>query len=251
MRQPEIYDALCQSRGHTWDISHYLHVGRSLEPRSILEVGAGTGRILIPMLREGLDVYGLEVNSEMLEAARKKAVAMKLDQADINRRLLCGDIFTSSLDQRFGGVLASYNFLSLIPPCKIDHFLGRVEKLLGQGGVLAFDIVVADQLPWGKGSNTWEEEIVLSIRGREAHYVACGSFSPSTRIHIIQERVDFLNGVIHEERLELYQWKPAMLEECMWDAGWIVDQARLDETGKPFSSASRVFAGRASLAHST
>src|SRR6266481_2341355 len=38
-----------------------------------LEVACGTGRLLIPYLRDGLDIEGLDASAEMLDICRRKA----------------------------------------------------------------------------------------------------------------------------------------------------------------------------------
>ncbi len=42
-------------------------------PGPALEIGCGTGRLLIPYLRDGLDVEGLEPSPDMLDICREKA----------------------------------------------------------------------------------------------------------------------------------------------------------------------------------
>jgi len=43
-----------------------------------LEIACGTGRLLLPFLRDGLEVEGLDTSAEMLERLRSKARAMQL-----------------------------------------------------------------------------------------------------------------------------------------------------------------------------
>lgn len=44
-----------------------------------LEVASGTGRLLLPYVRDGLDVEGVDSSAEMLEICRRKAAAMGVD----------------------------------------------------------------------------------------------------------------------------------------------------------------------------
>lgn len=52
-----------------------------------LEIGCGTGRLLVPLVEDGLDVEGLELSSEMLELCRQKAaqhgIEVTLHQQDM------------------------------------------------------------------------------------------------------------------------------------------------------------------------
>jgi len=52
-------------------------------PRAyVLDVGAGTGRISIPLLERGLDVIGCDLSSKMLMRLREKFPAARIAQAD-------------------------------------------------------------------------------------------------------------------------------------------------------------------------
>lgn len=48
----------------------------------ILEVGAGTGRIAVPLLKLGADWFGCDLSPKMMERLRLKAPAARLAQAD-------------------------------------------------------------------------------------------------------------------------------------------------------------------------
>src|ERR1051325_6993430 len=53
------------------DIRYYVE--RALEkPESILELGCGTGRITLPLLRRGLSVTAVDISSGMLSAFQDK-----------------------------------------------------------------------------------------------------------------------------------------------------------------------------------
>ena len=45
----------------------------SYAPRSVLDAGCGTGRVAIELARRGLDVVGVDLDAEMIAAARRKA----------------------------------------------------------------------------------------------------------------------------------------------------------------------------------
>jgi SAM-dependent methyltransferase len=45
----------------------------SLDPRSVLDAGCGTGRVAIELFRRGLDVVGVDLDPSMLARARAKA----------------------------------------------------------------------------------------------------------------------------------------------------------------------------------
>jgi SAM-dependent methyltransferase len=60
-----------------WDQAFYEQRLRANGGRA-LEVACGTGRLLLPLLRDGCDVEGLDTSREMLDRLRAKARAMNL-----------------------------------------------------------------------------------------------------------------------------------------------------------------------------
>jgi ubiquinone/menaquinone biosynthesis C-methylase UbiE len=59
--------------------------GRAGPDARLLEVGAGTGRISLPLLARGADLVGVDLSSRMLARQRRKEAAARLAQADAIR----------------------------------------------------------------------------------------------------------------------------------------------------------------------
>jgi len=55
----------------------------SLQPRSVLDAGCGTGRVAIELARRGVEVVGVDVSRSMIEQARRQAPALKWVQSDL------------------------------------------------------------------------------------------------------------------------------------------------------------------------
>ncbi|MDR0140242.1 class I SAM-dependent methyltransferase [Metabacillus idriensis] len=67
----EVYD-IDKPVGHSFgDIEYYRERLREVKGR-ILEPGAGSGRIYIPLLQDGLNVEGIDQSPEMLESCKKR-----------------------------------------------------------------------------------------------------------------------------------------------------------------------------------
>lgn len=79
-----------QVAGLNYDVAFYVDLARGAGGR-VVEVGAGTGRIAIPLAAAGARVLGLDLHREMLEIARRKVLAaglgdrLHLVQADMRR----------------------------------------------------------------------------------------------------------------------------------------------------------------------
>jgi SAM-dependent methyltransferase len=66
----------------------------------VLEIGCGTGRVLIPTARAGIDITGIDLSEHMLEVCRGKLL---LEPAEVQARvhLLRGDMRDFALRQQF------------------------------------------------------------------------------------------------------------------------------------------------------
>ena len=59
------------------DLEFYLELCRSARGK-VLELGCGTGRVLIPAAAEGVDIVGLDLSPHMLARCREKLAAYKV-----------------------------------------------------------------------------------------------------------------------------------------------------------------------------
>jgi SAM-dependent methyltransferase len=238
VRTPAVYDALMARGGRTWDLGYYAGLtGRW--PGAVLELGTGTGRLFCALLAAGRDVYGIDNCRPMLDAARAKALERFGREAA--RRLSLADARQMSLERQFGSILAPYNLLALVPRGDLPALLGRVAAHLSPEGRFAFDLFVADHMPWSDPPYTWHEEQRLSVDGESTEYRADGRFDPVSRSHTIHERVVFPSGRLVEERLHLYQWDTGELEAALRRDGWRFEGEPVDEEGRPFGRTARTY----------
>ena len=106
----------------------------------VLELGCGTGRILIPVARAGLDIVGLDRAPSMLAVAREKIAALS---AEIRRRIRIveGDMRSFRLDQRFRLAMIPYRaFLHLLTTEDQERALGCIRRHLADDGRLVLNV---------------------------------------------------------------------------------------------------------------
>jgi len=100
----------------------------------ILELGCGTGRVLLHLARRGYAVTGIDNSPEMLAQCQAKLNAAPL--------LLCADMQDFTTDQRFKLALMPFNtFMHLLTPEAQIAALTCCRKHLADGAVLALDVV--------------------------------------------------------------------------------------------------------------
>jgi SAM-dependent methyltransferase len=120
------------------DVEFYLDCARRFGS-PILELGTGTGRILIPLAEAGYEVVGLDLSRAMLGVA-----AAKLDErpevAD-RVRLVEGDMTNFDLGQRFAlAIIPARSFQHVVTPAGQRETLRCVRRHLMPSGHLILDL---------------------------------------------------------------------------------------------------------------
>jgi SAM-dependent methyltransferase len=135
------YDSLAalyqlQYANYRDDISFYTRLAERLGVNQILELGAGSGRVSIPLARRGFEVTGLELSPKMLELGRENAA-----REGVNVNFVQGDARDFKLEQRFPLIIAPFNALMHLYTIQDqDKALSCIKSHLEPGGVLAFDV---------------------------------------------------------------------------------------------------------------
>lgn len=105
---------------------------------SVLEIGAGTGRVTAYLTRRGVDVTGLEPSARMLDKARERG-----ERENLSLKLVQGDMKTFTLPQRFDLVIAPFNALMhLYTPNEQLQAMQNIHLHLKAGGQFVFDLSV-------------------------------------------------------------------------------------------------------------
>lgn len=106
----------------------------------VLELGCGTGRILIPTAREGISITGLDQSSEMLRVCRE---SLDREPIDVRHRanLIQGDMQNFKLDERFRLVTAPFRvFHHMIEVEEQLSCLACAHRHLEKGGLIVLDL---------------------------------------------------------------------------------------------------------------
>ncbi len=99
-----------------------------------LDVGCGTGRLILDYLLAGLDVDGVDNSPEMLEICRDKAAAAGVD---LSGRLFRQEMDQLALPRRYATIFAPSSTLQLLTdPAAADRAMARFHDHLEPGGLL-------------------------------------------------------------------------------------------------------------------
>jgi SAM-dependent methyltransferase len=139
--RPRYYDHAY--RAHTSDVAFYAELARrSRGP--VLELGAGTGRITLALLRAGAKVTAVDQSAAMLARARERSLRLPIKQrAQVEFKR--ADLRKLRLRQRFDLILAPFNlFMHLYTRQDVERALNTVRLHLRPGGRFAMDVLMPD-----------------------------------------------------------------------------------------------------------
>lgn len=132
----------------------------------VLELGCGTGRISIPLLKAGVPLVGIDRSAEMLARIRAPKSRIPNPKTRIPPPFVRGDIRHLPFAPRtFNTVIAPYGLLqSLLADRDLAATLDSVSRVLAPGGTFGLDLV-PDVPNWREYSNR------VQLRGRAARGV--------------------------------------------------------------------------------
>ena len=144
------YDDDYAAAGYDHDVPFYVELAES-SGASVLELGCGTGRVLLPTARAGAQVVGVDGSPGML-ARLQERLAEEPEAVRGRVRLVHGDIRT--IDAREHLPEGSDGFALVTAPFRVVHHLAthadvrawlrNVARHLSPSGALVFDVFQPD-----------------------------------------------------------------------------------------------------------
>lgn len=135
----------------------------------VLDVGCGTGRLLLPFMQDGIDIDGVDNSPEMLDILRQKAVEMGL-----HPNAYLQTMQDLALPRKYKTILVpSSSFQLLIDPADAREAISRFYGHLLPGGTLAMPFMIIWTAPadtdtveedWGRPRERVRPEDGLTVR---------------------------------------------------------------------------------------
>ncbi len=131
------YDA--ENADKTDDLGFYNELaGEYGDP--ILDIGCGTGRVMIPLAQAGYRVHGIDNEAAMLDRAKLKLDGLPIAARD-RLTFYHGDVLTYPLEERFKLVLLPYNTLMHFHKQETQlALLKRARQWTQADGLLVLDL---------------------------------------------------------------------------------------------------------------
>jgi SAM-dependent methyltransferase len=137
------YDADYGVLSRVEDVAFYVELARECGG-PVLEMGCGSGRVLLPTARAGVEITGLDGSPEML-ANLRRVLADEPEEVRRRVRLVEGDIRDADAGGRFALVTSPFRVVQhLVPRADQRAWLRNVARHLAPGGNLVFDVYQPD-----------------------------------------------------------------------------------------------------------
>jgi len=121
------------SKGLNQDVKFYLNEAKKSKGK-VLEIAVGTGRISLPLLEAGVDLYGFDASQNMINVLEDKAKNKKIDTKG---RIKKADMRNFKYPHKFDLIIIPYRaFLHNITPDDQVKTLNLCHKHLKEGGKL-------------------------------------------------------------------------------------------------------------------
>jgi SAM-dependent methyltransferase len=224
------------------DLPLYLDLARRQGTR-VLEVACGSGRVLVPLVRAGFEVVGIDLSPHMLALARAK-----LDAAGLDADLREADMRTFQLPRAdFDlAIVAVKSFAYLTEAADQLACLRSVHAHLRPGGLLAIDLL-HPRLDWlAAPTGSMRDDLLRHVPehgftlSRVESVVATDLARQVRVIRSIYETVDDAGHVVEKRFVEWpYRWLHRFeAEHLLHRAGFEVEAVYGGYQTEPFTSES-------------
>lgn len=153
------YDGAYAAMRDLADAPFYLELAKQ-HGGPVLEIGCGTGRVLLPIARSGIEIHGVDNSAPML-AVLKDKLAREASLVRQKVTLHSGDMRDFRLGRKFRLVTIPFRPMQLLYSVK-DQLaaLTSAAAHLDDDGILAFDVFYPkfEMLPLGIGEERLEAE---------------------------------------------------------------------------------------------
>ncbi len=188
----------------------------------VLELGCGTGRVLVPLLERGIDVIGIDLSPAMLDRCRAKCAARKLP-VDIRIQ----SMQALDLPRSFGTVFMGSCGLGVLDSEDDVHATFRnVFDHLDSKGVFSFEIETPPESgPTRDGAGVWSGGWDVAEDGSVLVMRMTHDYDPDTHIRqsvLILER--YVDGRVDDTELHeatMRFWAVETEAAHLGDAGFV------------------------------
>lgn len=170
--------------GYQEDVDLYLNYALAVGS-PVLELGCGSGRLLEPLARQGIEVVGVDSSSAMLALARQRLQESNLLQ---QTELVEGDARSLRLNRRFRLVFVALNSFAHFTTRQDQRaVLTGIHQHLLPGGMLILDLPNADLRRYQQADGQLFHQGVWTDESQQllvSHFIAASSDLEGHALHL-------------------------------------------------------------------
>lgn len=194
-------------------------------PGPALEMGAGSGRLMFPLVQMGLEVEGLELSPDMLALGKTRA-----EKLGVRATVHQGNMSDWSDGRKFSALLAPAFTLQLArdPEATLRHWHGLLEK---GGGLYLTVFMPYAELLGDLPENEWYEDHRVTLDdGRSGLLETRHQLDPTRQVLQREHRYSISGNppLTHESRQTLHWIEHPQLLPLLEICGFQVDRFFLD-----------------------
>jgi ubiquinone/menaquinone biosynthesis C-methylase UbiE len=132
------YDAVYANKDYAAEAAYVARLLGTYghNPHSLLELGAGTGRLAVELARGGHRVLGIDASNDMVERANERGRQLGMEEISF----LTADATRFRAEQRFDAVIACFHVLNyMATPQALTAAFVTAAAHLEPGGLFLFD----------------------------------------------------------------------------------------------------------------
>jgi len=230
-KNPDIYDQLVPW-GLREDEPFYLASTAQIK-QPVLELMAGTGRLTIPMAKQGVNITGLDLSKEMLAKAETNA-----KQAGVNIPFIHGDATNFQLNKKFGLIIIPASALLLLDSKEsIEKCLKCAKDHLLPGGKLIIDVITLACIEKTPRDNKFKTHRYTSSSGKDVDVVLT-DFQYDSAEKLFSYNFlpqDTVSGQeIRRDKVTLKMYTPEELRALLYQQGFNISKEYGDYSRNPF-----------------
>ena len=221
---------------HDYDLPFWLALAER-EAGPVVEWGAGTGRLAVPLAGAGHDVTAVELSGEMVGRGKRKGS---------NVAWVVGDMRSAQLERRYGLAVCAFNsFLCLKSVEDALAFLRNARKHLVPGGLLGIEVSAfsPEELVDPPGGPALRHDFTRELSGGKLDRLSVSGYDAATQLmhmRLFYERYDS-SGTLEDRRahdLTIRTTNRDELDLMLRIAGFEIEAVYGDFEGGPFTSTS-------------
>ena len=181
---------------------------------SILELAAGTGRLGVPLIKEGFDYQGLELSKEYCDFANNK---LNCD----NKKFICADMRSFQLKKKFDIIFIPFNsLLHLLSETDLKKTLKSIKKHMHIDSELFIDIFMPHNSYLYKSVNQKRIEFYNSKNKKDTIVRESLNYDSLTEIISVKWNYEHKKKIYDTFHFKMKIYYPDTMNRILVDAGF-------------------------------